>query len=343
MSVLLRALVATVVVLSFASVVSAQDDDEVAVARVGGQAVTQNEIDEAWHSNDPSSRTRMLQQLYDTQRRVLDIVIGERLIQREAAARGISRDELLAAELPSRTLAVTDAEVDLIYERNRDRLGGRTLEEMRPEIRQMIQQQRPAQALHQYMGELRTTASDVVILLEPPRQEIATLEVDPVRGPDDAPVEIVEFSDFQCPFCLRAFETLTTLLDRYGSQIRFVYKDYPLPSHENAFKAAEAGNCANEQGRFWEFHDKMFASQSALDVPALKEYAGELGLDEAAFTRCLDSGRFAGEVQRDLAIGQSYGVSATPVFFINGRAVMGAASVDVFDQIVREEIAAASR
>ena len=328
--------------LSLAGVASAQDDDEV-VARIGGEAVTQQEIDDAWHSNDPSSRIRMLQQLYDTRRSVLDIVIGERLIQREADAREISRDELLAAELPSRTLAVTEAEVDLIYERNRDRLGGRTLEQMRPEIRQMIEQQRPTQALHQYMGELRAAAADVVILLDPPRQEIATLEVDPVRGPADAPVEIVEFSDFQCPFCLRAFETVMTLIDRYGSQIRFIYKDYPLPSHENAFKAAEAGNCANEQGMFWEFHDKMFASQSALDVPALKGYAGELGLDEAAFASCLDSGRFAGEVQRDLSIGQSYGVSATPAFFINGRPVMGAAPEDVFDQIVREEIAAAAR
>jgi protein-disulfide isomerase len=134
-----------------------------------------------------------------------------------------------------------------------------------------------------------------------------------------------------------------TLLDRYGSQIRLVFKDYPLPNHENAFKAAEAGNCANEQGKFWQFHDKLFRSQGALGTPALKAYAGELGLDEAAFASCLDSGRFAAEVQRDLAIGRSYGVSATPAFFVNGRAVVGAVPLDVFDQIVREEIAAAER
>ncbi len=342
MPVSFRVLISIVVTLSCNSVVSAQDDGKV-IAQVGDTAVTLREINEAWHSQDPFSRIRMLQQFYDTQRRVLDIVIGEHLIEREAAKSGISLDELLAAELPSRTQLVTDAEVDQIYERNRDRLDGNTLEEMQPEIRQMLEQQRPTKALHQYMSELRAAATDVFVLLDPPRQEITTLKLDPVRGPDDALVEIVEFSNFQCPFCLRASETLTTLRNRYGSQIRFVYKDYPLPSHADAFKAAEAGNCANEQGKFWEFHDKLFESQSALDVMTLKEYAGELGLDETAFASCLDSGRFAGEVQRDIAIGQSYGVSATPAFFINGRAVMGAVRLDLFDQIVREEIAAAER
>ena len=224
MSVSFRVLISIVVALSCASVVSAQDDDKI-IAQVGNTPVTLREINEAWHSQDPSSRIRMLQQFYDTQRRVLDIVIGEHLIEREAAKRGISPDELLAAELPSRTQVVTDAEVDRIYERNRDRLGGNTLEEMQPEIRRMLEQQRPTKALHQYTSELRAVATDVFVLLDPPRQEITTLKLDPVRGPDDALVEIVEFSDFQCPFCLRAFETLTTLRKRYGSQIRFVYKE----------------------------------------------------------------------------------------------------------------------
>ena len=313
------------------------------VARVGDVAVTLDELDQAWHDNDASSRMRLLQQLYDTRRRVLDIVVGDRLIDREATSRGLSREELLAAELPARTTPVTDAEIDLIYERNRDRFGGRTLEQMRPELRLMIEQQRPMQALHQYMDELRLAADDVTVLLDPPRQEIAVLEIDPVKGPTDAPIEIIEFSDFQCPFCERATETLAQLIERYGNQIRFVYKDYPLPSHEHAFKAAEAGNCANDQGRFWELHDTMFASQSALDVASLKAYAAELGMDAAAFSACLDSGKYAGEVQRDLAVGQSYGVSSTPTIFVNGRVVMGAVPIDVFDQIIREELAAAGQ
>ena len=313
------------------------------VARVGGVDVTLADLDQAWHDNDASSRIRLLQQLYDTRRQMLDMVVGDRLIDREATARGLSRDELLAEELPSRTTPVTDAEVDLIYERNRDRFGGQTLEQMRPDLRMMMEQQRPMQALQQYRNELRVAATDVTVLLEAPRQEIAVLEIDPTKGPVDAPIEIVEFSDFQCPFCERATATLAQLVDRYGDQVRFVYKDYPLPNHENAFKAAEAGNCANEQGKFWELHDKMFATQSALGVASLKAYAEEFGMDAAAFSTCLDSGKYAGEVQRDLAVGQGYGVSSTPTIFINGRLVTGAVPFDVFDQIIREELAAAGR
>ena len=249
------------VLLAAAAPAGAQQDGDAVVARVGEATITLAEVEEAWQRNDSSSRLRMLQQLYDTRRRVLDIVVGEQLVARAAAARGVTRDELLTIELPSRTLEVTDAELDLIYERNKDRFGGRSVDEMRPEIRALVEEQRPMQALHAYMNELRLVAEDVVVLLEPPRQTIETLAEDPVKGSADAPIEIVEFSDFDCPFCRRATDTIVQILAKYGDQIRFVYKDYPLPSHPNAFKAAEAGNCANEQGKFWELHDKMFASQ----------------------------------------------------------------------------------
>ena len=332
--------VVAIMVLCGAGHVHAQEDRE-AAARIGDVVVTMVDVDGAWHRDDAVSRIRILQQLYDTRRRALDIVIGEQLIEREAKARGITRAQLLAAELPRLTLAVTDAEAELVYERNKDRFVGRTLEEMRPEIRTMMDEQRPTQALYAFMRELRMAADDVEILLDPPRQDIETLASDPARGPVDAPVEIVEFSDFECPFCLRVTVTLAELMERHGNQIRLIYKDYPLPSHPHAFKAAEAGNCANEQGRFWEYHDRLFDGQQALGVASLKEYASELGMDPAAFADCLDEGRYAEQVQQDLAIGQRYGVSSTPTLFINGRAVFGAAPLEAFDRIVREELAAA--
>ena len=245
-------------------------------------------------------------------------------------------------ELPSRTSPVTDEEVALVYERNQDSFGGRTLEQMQAQIWVILEQQRPTQALHEFMGELRLAADDVVVLLDPPRQEVAVLAEDPSRGPKDAPVVIVEFSDFECPFCKRATATLDALLERYGDRVRFVFKDFPLPSHPNASKAAEAGNCANEQNRFWEFHDKLFATQGALDVSSLKVYAVELGLDAAAFASCLDGGQYAAAVSRDLQIGRDSGASSTPTFFINGRPVLGALSLEVFDRIVREELATAT-
>lgn len=334
---------AAVLGLCLAAPAGAQRQDDTVVARIGDVAVTAAELDDAWRRNDASSRLRMLQELYDTRRRALDVVVGERLVEREAAARGMTRDELLAAELPARTIEVADAEIDRIYERNRDRFAGRTLEQMRPEIRAALDRQRPMQALHAYMNELRAAADDVSVLLAPPRHAVEALAEDPARGPDTAPVELVEFSDFDCPYCRRATETVERLMEQFEGQIRFVYKDYPLPSHPNAFKAAEAGNCAHEQGRFWALHDTMFASQGELDVDALKGYAADLGLDAEAFDECLDSGRHAATVDRDLRIGMRHGVSSTPTLFLNGRAVVGAAPYETFAEIVREELAAAAR
>ena len=315
----------------------AQSGSEV-VGRVGDRPVTMADLDEAWRRNDAVARTRMLQDLYDTRRRTLDIVIGDILVDREAVARGISRDELLAQELGSRTLPVTDEDIALVYEQNQNSFGGRTLEDMRPEIEMFLDRQRPTQALYAFMNELRADASDVRVTLEPPRTVIEVDADDPVFGPAGASVEIIEFSDFQCPFCQRLTATLEQLKTAYGSDIRLVFKDYPLPNHAQAFKAAEAGNCANQQGKFWELHDTMFARQSELEIDDLKRHAGELGMDQAAFDACLDSGRVAGQVNADLAAGQQYGVSSTPTVFINGRAVMGAAPFEVFDEIIREEL-----
>ena len=320
---------------------AAQQGDDAVVARIGDAAVTFAELEDAWRRNDASSRLRMLQELYDTRRRALDVVVGERLVEREAAARGLTRDELLEAELPEWMIEVTDEEIERIYEANRDRFPGRTLEELRPEIRAALDRQRPMQALHAYMNELRARADDVSVLLEPPRHGVEPLAEDPARGPEAAPVELIEFSDFDCPYCQRATETVARLMEQFEGQIRFVYKDYPLPSHPNAFKAAEAGNCAHEQGRFWELHDTMFARQGELDVDALKGYAAELGLDAEAFDECLDSGRHAATVDRDVRIGMRHGVSSTPTLFLNGRAVLGAAPYETFVEIVREELAAA--
>jgi protein-disulfide isomerase len=321
----------------------AQTDATVEVARVGDVVVTLGDVDTAWNENDAASQLRMLQQLYDARRRVLDFVIGNHLIDQEATARGVSRDELLAEEIPSRTLPITDDEVEGVYERSREALGGRTLEDVRVEIEAAIERQRPTQALQQFMDDLRGESDDVVLALDPPRQRVEILPNDPTRGPVDAPILLVEFSDFQCPFCQRATGTLAKLVERYENQIQVVYKDYPLAVHPDAFKAAEAGNCAHDQGMFWELHDKMFASQDALDVPSLVVYASELGLDAAAFSTCLDEGRYTQRVQHDLQLGQLFGVSSTPTVFINGRPVMGAAPIETFEQIILEELATAGR
>jgi protein-disulfide isomerase len=163
---------------------------------------------------------------------------------------------------------------------------------------------------------------------------------DPAIGPADAPVLIVEFSDFQCSFCGRfARETLGQILDSYGDRVRFVFRSFPLLSiHPQAQKAAEAAQCANDQGKFWEYHDLLFQNQQALDEESLKGYARQLDLDMAAFTDCLDTERHFTEVQHDLTDGQSYGVTGTPTFFINGRLLRGAQPFSAFQAVIDEEL-----
>ncbi|MBI4502762.1 MAG: DsbA family protein [Gemmatimonadetes bacterium] len=155
----------------------------------------------------------------------------------------------------------------------------------------------------------------------------------PYRGRADAPVTVVEFTDYQCPFCARHFrETYRQLLSRYADTVRYVVRNFPIAAlHPQAQKAAEAAECADEQGAFWRYHDLLFERAPALDVESLRAYAAEAGLDRGRFDACLASGRKASIVAKDLADGVAYGLTATPTFFINGRRVVGAATLAEFE------------
>ena len=158
----------------------------------------------------------------------------------------------------------------------------------------------------------------------------------PSLGPADAPVTVVEFSDYQCPYCRRFFEeTYHDLLERYEGRLRYVLRNFPIRNlHPLAHEAAEAAECAHDQGRFWEYHDLLFARSPALGAPSLEAYAAQLGLDAEAFATCLSSGRKADVVDGDVQDGIRYGVAATPTFFINGRIVVGALSLERFSTYV---------
>jgi protein-disulfide isomerase len=171
----------------------------------------------------------------------------------------------------------------------------------------------------------------------------ATVDDDPAQGPEDAPVTIIEFSDFQCPYCARfQEETLPQILSNYGDQVRFVYRDFPLTSlHANALNAAEASECADDQGKYWEYHDLLFQNQAALDVESLKSYAASLGLDTAAFDDCLASGKYAQEVAKDLQDGTNAGVQGTPSFFINGTPIQGAQPFAAFQAAIEAALSKA--
>lgn len=168
---------------------------------------------------------------------------------------------------------------------------------------------------------------------------------DPALGPVDAPVVIIEFSDYQCPYCKRWHdEVFGRLLSEYGDVVRFVYRDFPLGSiHPFAAGAAEAANCAGEQDAYWEYHNALFSDTYGMDRDALLQYANDLGLDAAAFRECLDSRRYRDEVQADYEAALQLGINSTPTFFINGRPVIGAQPYEVFARIIEEELAAAGK
>jgi protein-disulfide isomerase len=161
---------------------------------------------------------------------------------------------------------------------------------------------------------------------------------DPFIGGADAPVEIIEFSDFQCPFCARVVPTVKQIIDTYGDSVKIVFRDFPLSFHQNAQKSAEAAQCAHDQGKFWEYHDLLFANQNSLDTDSLKRYASELGLNTNQFDQCLDSGKYTQEVQEDFRDGQQAGVRGTPTFFINGQAVVGAKPFSEFKRVIDQEL-----
>jgi protein-disulfide isomerase len=215
---------------------------------------------------------------------------------------------------------------------------------MAPAIRRFLEEQQRAAARQALIADLRKSGPSVTVLFEAPRENVAVSPDDAALGPAGAPVTIVEFSDFQCPFCQRVAPTLKRIKETYGDKVRIVWKDFPLTSiHPEAFKAAEAGNCAREQGKFWEYHDRLFANQQALQPDALKAHAASAGLDATAFNACLDTAKFSDRVQEHIGVGSRLGVSSTPALFVNGRAVMGAQPYEVFAQIVDEELARAAR
>ena len=309
-----------------------------AVAEGAGIRVTREEVDR----RAASRLARIRQEEYDARREALDEILAERVLDREAAARGTTRDELLKAEVEAKVPAPGAAEIEAVYEQNRARLGGRTREDVTPEISRALRQQALAARTSTFGKELRKKAG-VRILLDPPRTEIAIPADAPSLGPADAPVTIVEFSDYQCPYCRRAQPALDQLLSQYGDKVRFVHRDFPLDGHPRAVPSARAARCAGEQGRFWEYHRDLLSAPGDLGDQDLSARAARVGLDAGRFSSCLSSDRHEDVVRQGLQDGARSNVSATPTLFINGRMVMGARPFDQLQEVVDAELAALPR
>jgi protein-disulfide isomerase len=307
-----------------------------AVAVVDGVPVSRQELESAV----AAQIAKLDEQASGIRRDQLDELITTRLLTAEAKRRGTTVEALVADEITKKVAALTEPDIDAFIATNRDRLPADPAA-IRGQIRRYLEEQRTTERRDAFVDELRRKAN-VEVLLKPPPVFRASIEVDgaPIRGPKVAPVTIVEYSDFHCPYCRRVQPTLLQLLAKYPTQVRLVYKHLPLDNlHPQARKFAEASWCAAEQGRFWQFHDAVYAAANPVGTP-LSDYAGKSGLDVAQLESCLASGKAARVVQAQADEGARHGVNGTPGFFINGRALSGAVPFETFVRLIDEELAA---
>jgi protein-disulfide isomerase len=315
-----------------------------AAARVGQRTITMKEVEERWRADNPSEHAQAIQALYEGRRAALDAIIADMLIEQAAKAAGSTPEQYTQAEVAKRIKPVTDTDVASFFQQNQGQMQGRPLGTMAPAIRRFLEEQQRETARQALVAELRKAGPATSVMLEAPRSTVAVNADDAALGAATAPVTLVEFSDFQCPFCQRVAPTLKRIKETYGDKVRVVWKDFPLTSiHPEAFKAAEAGNCAREQGKFWEYHDRLFANQQALQPDALKAHATAVGLDAAKFNACLDTAKYSERVQQQIGVGARLGINSTPAVFVNGRPVTGAQPYEVFAAIIDEELASAAR
>ncbi len=306
------------------------------VAEIDGKPVTMSELD-TWIKEDLYKHEiaqKSASEVFDLRSEALDRMLAERLVSVEAQRKGITIEELMKQE-SAKAPAVTNQEISAFYDENKARVGNQTLEQLAPRIRSHLEHQKKQEAWSKYLDSLREQAK-VVVRLEQPRVKVAA--DGPARGPQGAPVTIVEFSDFECPFCRREESTVKELLARYPDKVRFVYRHFPLPMHPRAQPTAEAAACADEQGHFWDYHAKLFTDPPHLEDADLQRYATELGLDTTAFQQCVSQHKTKDLVGSDLAAGKAAGVSGTPAFFVNGLMISGARPVDSFTKVIDKEL-----
>jgi protein-disulfide isomerase len=320
---------------------SAEPSADTVVATYGdGQKITLGELNE--HIKEPLANLE--EQKFRLRKQGLDNMVAERLVKAEAQKRGLTEEQLFKAEVDDKVPEPPEAELRKLYEEAKERLPpGTTFEQVRPQIVNFLSGSKKQELGREFIEGLKKQANVKVTLPEPvrpPPERKQVAATGPARGPENAPVTIVEFSDFQCPFCSRAVKTVDEVVAAYPDKVRLVFRQFPLDFHKQAQKAAEAALCANDQGKFWEYHDKLFANQQALEVPQLKEYAQQMGLDVARFNDCLDSIKKAEVVKADMEAGQKVGVTGTPASFINGILLSGAQPAEEFKRIIDAELKA---
>src|SRR6266568_1079191 len=296
------------------------------VARADGVAIRADELDE----RVAKRLMRLRQEEYEIRRQALEEMIGERLLEKEAGARGISKEDVLRDEVDHQVQEPDPKLLEQLYEQNKARFGGKTKAEVLGELRKALRNRQRSERQAAFQATLRQKAQ-VEVALSAPRMDVAIPASAPTLGPNGAAVTIVEFTDYQCPFCHRAQATIDQVLSTYAGKVQLVHRDFPLEGHPQAFPAARASRCAGEQGKFWDYHRSLMRAPGPMDEADLQSRAASLKLDSAAFATCLASGRHDASIQE-----------STPAYFINGRLIIGARPFEAFKDVIDAELGRSS-
>jgi protein-disulfide isomerase len=305
------------------------------VAKVAGVEITAAEMNQGIEAELYEAEMK----LFDVKFNKVKTLLIEKLMEQDPKKKGLSNDEYLEKYIASK-ITISEKDVDA-FVKEKSIPAEHMNAQLRERIKGFLMIEKKKTAIDQWLADKTGKAGIEVYLAKPQRPNFdVKFAGAPTSGSDSAKITIVEFSDFQCPFCKKAAETVEEVKKKYGNKVRVAFKQFPLPFHKNAQKSAEAALCAHDQKKesFWKMHDKMFGAQDQLEVDGLKKMAKEIGLDVKAFDACLDGAKFAAQVEQDMKDGQAVGVKSTPTFFINGKLLSGAQPIEEFDTIISEEL-----
>ena len=302
------------------------------VARVGDDVITESQLEDLARS----SLVGLRQQIYEAELNALNQEIFNRLAAQAAVAEGLSTGEYLKKNVDDKAAAPTDAQIQQVLTQYRSRLAPDDDQARQQVVDYLTQQAKLVQ--QEALRKSLFAKANVQILLEPPRVMPTIGEGTPTKGPADAPLVIVEYTDYQCPFCSRVQPTLEQIAERYDGLVLQVFKNLPLPNHPQARAAALAALCAGDQGKYWEYHDWLFANQRTMNPDTMKAEAAELGLDTELFDTCFGQQAHAQQIAEDMAEARSFGINGTPGFVINGRVLSGAQPLEAFEALLDQEL-----
>ena len=310
-------------------------------ARVGDRAISIEDVDREWRQSNPSSYLQALRQLYEARREVLNTMVSDELLAREAAARGISVEALLAEEVPKRIIAMPDSAVASLFVSMGDNVRGATLEQMRPALRAWLERHsEPELAKLSYVEELKKVSTRAEIVLDAPRVQVEHTAQDIALGPSAAPVELVAFGDFQSEDYARFAQVFPRIRDTFGDRLRLTFKNLPTLGPESV-TAAEAALCANAQGKFWAYHDALVAP-GIVNAARLTQSATAAGVNRETFNGCVERRQFRDAIPKALEEADRYGIRANPSFLVNGRLAPPPppflAPYDYFKLLIEEEL-----